>query len=267
MKKQIAMLLCALSALLSVSALPALAATEQHYPVSVEEYTYGPLDELRINKVYQLSLSDDPGLIPTEDFDRNGRHYYLLDMVRKDEVGVDTQPHTETVTMDSDTGDLAEVLKRLDAQMEVTTEDGYTGTLVLDHTSVKVEVKGYQTSSRSLSATRTYPSLSDADLALIPTTITDGGKTLTLADVQWASDGTYYTATAKYTGSSSSRHATGYTVSASYTGEVAKTNCEVVTYTAIFGSTAIPEEQPTPSPSPADSGGWTLRRCWASWAA
>ena len=249
MKKHMALLLCALMVLASCATLPALAA-EQHYPVSVEEYTYGPLDEPRINKVYQLSLSDDPSGIPTGDFDRNGRHYYLLDMVRKDEVGVDTQPHTETITMDSDTGDLAEVLKRLDAQMEVTTEDGHTGTLVLDHTSVKVEVKGYKTSSRSLSATRTYPSLSDADLSLIPTTITDGGKTLTLADVQWASDGACYTATAKYTGSSSSRHATGYTVSASYTGEVAKTNCEVVTYTAIFGSTKLEEPVPTPVPEP-----------------
>ncbi len=254
MKKYMALLLCALTVMASCATLPAMAA-EQHYPVSVEEYTYGPLDELRINKIYQLSLSDDPSGIPTGDFDRNGRHYYLLDMVRKDEVGVDTQPHTETVTMDSDTGDLAEVLKRLDAQMEVTTEDGHTGTLVLDHTSVKVEVKGYKTSSRSLSATRTYPSLSDADLALIPTTITDGGKTLTLADVQWASDGTYYTATAKYTGSSSSRHATGYTVTASYTGEVAKTNCEVVTYAAIFGSTKMEEPEPTSMPEPVPEAG------------
>lgn len=253
MKKRMVMLLCVLCVLVSTATLPALAA-EQHYPVSVEEYTYGPLDEPRINKIYQLSLSDDPGGIPTGDFDRNGRHYYLLDMVRKDEVGVDTQPHTETITMDSDTGDLAEVLKRLDAQMEVTTEDGHTGTLVLDHTSVKVEVKGYKTSSRSLSATRTYPSLSDADLSLIPTTITDGGKTLTLADVQWASDGTYYTATAKYTGSSSSRHATGYTVTASYTGEVAKTNCEVVTYTAVFGSTKPEEPEPPSTPEPTTDG-------------
>ena len=185
MKKRIAMLLCALCALVSAATLPALAA-EQHYPVSVEEYTYGPLDELRINKVYQLSLSDSPSGIPTEDFERNGRHYYLLDMIRQDEVGVDTQTHTETITVDSDTGDLAQVLQRLDAQMEVATEDGYTGTLLLDHTSVKVEVKGYKTSSRNLSATRTYPSLSDADLDLIPKTITDGGRTLTLADVQCA---------------------------------------------------------------------------------
>ena len=119
MKKQIAMLLCALSALLSVTTLPALAAVEQHYPVSVEEYTYGPLDELRINKVYQLSLSDDPGGIPTEDFDRNGRHYYLLDLIRQDEVGVDTQPYTETITMDSNTGDLSAVLKQLDRKSVV----------------------------------------------------------------------------------------------------------------------------------------------------
>ncbi len=261
MKKRIAMLLCVLTALLGTITLPALAA-EQHYPVSVEEYTYGPLDELRINKVYQLSPSDDPSGIPTGEFDRNGRHYYLLDMVRKDEVGVDTQPNTETITMDSDTGDLAEVLKRLDAQMEVTTEDGHTGTLILDHTSVKVEVKGYKTRSRSLSATRTYPGLSDADLELVPKTITDSGKALTLADVQWASDGTYYTATAKYTGTASSRYATGYTVTASYTGQVAKTNCEVVTYTAIFGSTELegqgeaPMPEPTAIPEdPTDTGG------------
>ena len=66
MKKHMGLLLCALAVLVSCATLPALAA-EQHYPVSVEEYTYGPLDELRINKIYQLALSDDPSGIPTED--------------------------------------------------------------------------------------------------------------------------------------------------------------------------------------------------------
>lgn len=268
MKKHMALLLCAMMALAFCTTLPALAA-ETHYPVSVEEYTCGPLDEPRINKVYQLSLSDDPSGIPTGDFDRNGRHYYLLDLTRQDDVGVDTQPYTETITMDSDTGDLSAVLKKLDGEKEVTTEDGYSGTLRLDHTSVKVEVKGYQTSTRSLCATRTYPSLSDADLELIPKTITDGGKTLTLADVQWANDGTYYTATAKYTGTASSRYATGYTVSASYTGEVAKTSCEVVTYTAIFGSTELedPEQAPEPVPTPVPNAPANAGEDGADWPA
>ena len=246
MKKRILMLLCAAVLAISIAAPPALAAGGPFYPISVEEYTYGSFDELRINKVYQLSLSDDPSGIPTEDFERNGRRYFLLDMIREDEVGVDTQDYTDTITQDSDTNDLSAVLKQLDPHREVTTEDGYTGLLALDYTSVTVEAKGYKTSTKSLSATRTYPNLSDADLSLVPKTTTDNGKTLTLGAVEWSGgENGYYPATATYTGTSSTRYATGYTVTASYTGQVAKTGCEVVTYTAIFGSEVLPKEEKT----------------------
>ena len=160
-------------------------------------------------------------------------------------MGVDVQTHTETVTLDSDTGVLSEVLRRLDSEMEFTTEDGHTGTLALDHTSVTVEAKGYKTSTRSLSATRSYPNLSDADLSLVPKTVEDSGKTLELADVQWSEDegGETYTATASYSGTASSSYATGYTVTASYTGELTKTECDAIIYTAIFGSMEIPQEE------------------------
>ncbi len=217
--KRIFTAVCAL-ALLMAGCTPALAAeapelsappTQEperscYYPVKVEEYTSGPLDELRIDKVYQLSLGDDPSGIPTEDFTRNGRLYYLLDMVRKDEVGVDTQTHTETVTLASDTDKMDAILQRLDAEMEFTTEDGYTGLLRLDHTSVQVTTDGCASKTTSLSATRTYPNLSEADVSLIPKSISDKGRTLNLADVQWSSaestDGeggvvTHYTATTR----------------------------------------------------------------------
>ena len=259
MKKRILMLLCAAVLAISIAAPPALAAGGPFYPISVEEYTYGSFDELRINKVYQLSLSDDPSGIPTEDFERNGRRYFLLDMIREDEVGVDTQDYTDTITQDSDTNDLSAVLKQLDPHREVTTEDGYTGLLALDCTSVTVETKGYKTSTKSLSATRTYPNLSDADLSLVPKTTTDNGKTLTLGAVEWSGgENGYYTATATYTGTSSTRYATGYTVTASYTGQVAKTGCEVVTYTAIFGSEVLPKEEKTEeSSNPPDQADQT----------
>ena len=259
MKKRILMLLCAAVLAISIAAPPALAAGGPFYPVSVEEYTYGSFDELRINKVYQLSLSDDPNRILTEDFERNGRRYFLLDMIREDEVGVDTQDYTDTITQDSDTNDLSAVLKQLDPHREVTTEDGYTGLLALDYTSVTVEAKGYKTSTKSLSATRTYPNLSDADLSLVPKTTTDNGKTLTLGAVEWSGgENGYYTATATYTGTSSTRYATGYTVTASYTGQVAKTGCEVVTYTAIFGSEVLPKEEKTEeSSNPPDQADQT----------
>ena len=244
MKKYLAMLLCT-AALLLNAAMPALAANQQ-YPISVESFMEG--DNPQIRKVYQLSLTDDPSTIPTGDFERDGRLYYLLDITRTDQVGVDVQTHTETVTLDSDTGELSEILQRLDGQMEIATEDGYTGVLILDHTSVTVEVTGYNTSTRNVSATRTYADLSDADLSLIPTSIEDSGRTLTLADVQWSGDGLTYTATVSYTGTSSSRYATGYTVTANYTGEVAKTNCDVITYTAIFGSMPLSQEEPEETP-------------------
>ena len=266
--KRIFTAMCAL-ALLMAGCTPALAAAAPssstpssqeperscYYPVKVEEYTSGPLDELRIDKVYQLSLGDDPSGIPTGDFVRNGRLYYLLDMVRKDEVGVDTQTHTETVTLASDTNKMDAILQRLESEMEFTTGDGYTGVLRLDHTSVQVSTDGYASKTTSLSATRTYPNLSEADVSLIPKTITDKGRTLSLADVQWSSaestDGeggivTHYTATASYSGSATSQYATGYTVSANYTGEVSKTDCQIVNYTATFGSMEAPGDSNVP---------------------
>ena len=156
MIKHLLTTLCAL-ALVTTGSIPALAAeadtgeSARYYPISVEEYTYGEQNEPRINKVYQLSLSDDPSGIPRSDFVRNGRLYYLLDMTRKDEVGVDTKPHTETVTRPSDTDNMEEILQGLEAELEVTTEEGYIGVLRLDHTSVQVTTDGYATKTRNLS--------------------------------------------------------------------------------------------------------------------
>ena len=81
MKKRIVMLLYAAVLTLGLAVAPVMASEDPFCPVEVETYTYGPLDELRINKVYQLTMADDPSCIPTEDFEHNGRRYYLLDMI------------------------------------------------------------------------------------------------------------------------------------------------------------------------------------------
>lgn len=257
--KRILTILCALAIAMAgratVLAADAAADQDSYYPISVEEYA-SPSVEPRISKVYRLSPTDDPALIPTGDFDRGGRHYYLMDMTRQEEVSVDTRSHIETVTLASDTSDLETILQRLDAEMELTTEDGYTGALRLDHTSVQVAADGYGVSTRRVSATRTYPDLSDADLSLIPKTITDNGTTMELESVEWSSGGDNYTATAQYTGARSSRYATGYTVTADYTGEVTRTEPSAVIYTAVFGSVEAPaesDEAPETTPTRAVS--------------
>ena len=249
--KRILLTLCALVMILT-GCVPVFAASEDraYYPIEVEETTEGSAQDYRIKKTYQLALSDDPANIPTEDFTRNGLKYHLLDMTRRNDVGVDTKPWIETVTKASDTNDMEAILKQLDAEIDVTTEDAYAGTLRLDHTTVQVTADGYATKTRTLSAMRSYPNLSDADMSLVPKTIQDGGNTLELDDVQWSesyqteAEGAVlrYSATASYTGTASSRYATGYTVTADYSGEVAKTGCDMVTYTAIFGVIDAPQE-------------------------
>ena len=81
MKKRIVTLLCTAVLTLGLAAAPAMASAGPYSPIEVEAYTYGSLDELRVNKVYRLSQYDDPSGIPTEDFVRGSQRYYLLDMI------------------------------------------------------------------------------------------------------------------------------------------------------------------------------------------
>lgn len=240
---------------------PALAAEGPAalYPVEVLEYTAGDLDELRISKTYELSPMDDPALIPTEDFERSGRLYTLLDVIKEDQTETDSKYYTETVTLDSKSKDMEDIMPMLAATCEATTEDGYTGVLTLDTASIQVEASGYGTSTRNVSATRSYPNLSEADVSLVPKSIEDSGRTLTLADVQWQEAGGFYNATATYTGTATSQYATGYTVTADYAGEVTRTTSGIVRYTAVFGL-AEEQESVTAIPQPtAEDGGFDWR--------
>jgi len=221
-----------------------------------------------LEKVYYFTAKDDPAAIPTVDFDREGRTYTLLDILKNDQTETDTKDYIEVVTLNSKTKDMAEIIKQLAPELEVTTEDGYTGILKADYPGITVEAAGYKTSSWTVSATRTYPNLSEADISLVPKTTEDSGRTLTLADVDWqeaATDHTdgydlpmRYTAVATYTGTATGKYATGYTVTVEYAGEVTKTSCDSVIYTAVFASH---DETPIEDTEPAteDEGGMDKR--------
>lgn len=224
---------------------PVTAAPLPLYPAEVNQSEENGITY--IEKVYYLTAQDDPADIPTEDFERNGQHFTLQDVLKNSQMERDTKDHVEEVTVNSAQKDMESILPLLEPEIEVQTEDGYAGVLQLDHTSITVEAAGYSSSSRTVSATRTYPNLSNADVSLIPKTITDNGRTLTLADVQWQNAATTqmdgydmalrYTVNATYTGTATSQYATGYVVTASYHGAVTRVNCDVITYTTVFSST------------------------------
>lgn len=244
-----------LAALLTLSlSCPALAAGELGqaalYPVEVTEYLDG--DSPRLAKTYLLTPADDPAAIPTGDFEREGQTYTLLDMTRQDNVETETRDYVETITLESKSKDMDQIMPLLSATREVTTEDGYTGVLTLDTAGICVEASGYASATRTVTAARTYPNLSDADVSLIPKSITENGRTLELSDVQWQEAGGFFNASATYSGTASSKYATGYTVTADYTGEVTRTKSDTVTYTAIFSGQPIQAEPM----SGTDTTGW-----------
>ena len=158
------------------------------------------------------------------------------------------------------------VLAVLPQEKEFITEDGLMGTLTLRLDTVQVEPSGYGSSTKEISAKRSYPNLSEQDTQYIPKSIEDNGNTLTLSDIQWQTDNTAnldgyavadrFTAVATYTGSATSSYVKGYTVTADYTGTVSRIALNRVRYVAIFEGTPIQPAEPE-GPSTASAFRWS----------
>jgi hypothetical protein len=165
---------------------------------------------------------------------------------------METRDHTETVTLNTDTKEIEQILPLLAPTIEFKSEDGFVGVLTLDVPSVKVETAGTKTSSYMMSVTREYPRLSTNDTELVPKTVTDKGKTYHLAGVEWQVGNystvdyervaDYYTALATYTATGSSTKVTGYITTAEYSGILSKLVQGRPVYTAHY----IGEEIRTP---------------------
>ena len=251
-------------------ALPASAASisdvanpESLYPVDI----ILDLDNREIRKVYDLSPSTDPSTLPMAAFERDGLEYSCTDILREVIIGTETQPLTQTETVESKKKDLETLLSLLPQEREVTTEEGFTGTLRLDLDSIETEVSGYGSSKQAVTATRNYPNLSDADTQYLPKTIEDNGRSLTLSDVQWQTDNTYnaddyeigdrYTAICTYSGTKAVSYVKGYTVTADYAGTVSRIALNRVRYVAIFEGTPIQPTEPAETPATASAFRWS----------
>ena len=228
-------------------------------------------DSREIRKVYDLSPNMDPATLPMEAFERDGSRYECTDILREVVIGSETQTITQTETVDSAKKDMETVLELLPQEKETTTEDGFTGTLHLVLDSIKTEPVGYGSSTKPVTATRSYPNLASADANHLPKTITEGGRTLKLQDIQWQTDNTYnaddyeigdrFTAICTYGGSKSVSYVTGYTTTANYTGEVYRTGVTVIRYTVIFTGTPITSVDPEPvakEDQPQAGAGWPV---------
>lgn len=212
------------------------------YPSEVHHYERN--HKRVIEQIYELNHDQEPSDKICEDFAQDGYFYTLESITKNTDFTVDKKEHRETVTVESKSKNIGDIMPLLAKTKVVTTADGYNGTLSLDESSIKVEAKGYKSGSKTVRASRTYPNLLNADLAYIPKSITENGTELELADVNWQRDMTYnpddyaigerYLAEALYQGTKKYSYVTGYTVTAEYMGEVAKETAQKDIYTLTF---------------------------------
>lgn len=212
------------------------------YPSKIETVENGGKTE--IHKVYELGADEAPSSIPQDSFEQDGKTYVLQDILKNEIPSYETREIIEPVTVESETNKMEDILPLIPATKEVLTDDGFSGTLQLDVSTIQIESKGTGTSSYTMKATRTYPNLAGADLQFIPKTTEENGHTLQFASVDWQSDNTAnvdthaitdrYTAVVTYEGTGTRSYSKGYTVTAEYSGIVSKTATDTVQYTAIF---------------------------------
>ena len=202
-----------------------------------------------IVKTYTLAPEDDPEALEEEPFEQDGFVYTYSDMVKEDHPYEDRRIETRTVTVNTDSKDLAVVLAALEATLPYN-EGGYTGTLSLDHTTIKTEAAGYTTKSYTTTETKQIGGLERNDPSYVPATTVKNGQTLSLSNISWSVEGTSladgaliptsYMATATYTGRGSSKVATGYVTTAQYTGEVVSSGVSTIGYTVTYLGEPIP---------------------------
>ena len=243
MKRTVFLLLAAV--LLAASMSPIALAAEVCYPTAVEQSEDGG----EIRKVYDLEPGQDPAGISRSDFEQNGIHYTLTDLLKQEMPEYQERQHTEEVSLESKNKDMASILVLLPQQKEFVTEDGLSGTLTLRLDTVQVETAGYGKSTRTVTTTRRYPNLGSQDTSYIPKTVEENGRAMTLQDISWQTDNTAnmddyalgdrYTAVATYSGTATSSYVTGYTVTAKYEGTVSRIALDRVRYVAVFEGTEI----------------------------
>jgi hypothetical protein len=219
-----------------------------------DDVTYRELNgQQQAVKIFTLLPSDDPAQLREQDFEHEGYLYSFSDMVKEEKTFSQQAQHTETVTVNTDSKDLAKVLEALQPSIEYE-KDGYKGTLYLDHNSIKTEASGYATRNYSVTATKNYTGLDRNDTSYIDKTVVKDGRTLSLVNVAWSVESTElvddtlvpatYSAVASYAGTASSTVATGYVSTAEYSGTITSSGISSIIYTVTYTGAPIvvPEE-------------------------
>lgn len=222
-----------------------------------DDVTYQNLNGQQLAiKTYTLLPDQDPSDLYEDDFEYDGFLYSMSDIVKEEQRYQEENAHTEVVTVTTASKNLEDILAELKPTIEY--DDGVSsGTLSLDHSTLKTEAAGYKRSSYTVTATKNYTGLDRNDSSYIDKTVEKNGRTLSLSNVTWSVERTAlvgdelvpatYSAVATYSGTASSTVATGYITTAEYKGTIVSSGISSILYTVTYlGTEIVPvEEEPT----------------------
>lgn len=215
--------------------------------------------------VYTLLPDQQPEDLIEQDFEYDGYLYAYSGMTKQEQTFNEEKLHTETITVNTGSKDLKDILAELKPTIEF--DDGTSqGILALDHETIKTEAAGYKTSSYTVTATKNFTGLASNDSSLIDPTAVKNGRTLSLSNITWSVESTAlvgdalvpatYSAVATYSGTASSTVATGYITTAEYTGKVTASGISSIKYTVTYiGTPVLVEEPDTEVSAPMAIGG------------
>ena len=203
--------------------------------------------------VYTLLPDQQPEDLIEQDFEYDGYLYAYSGMTKQEQTFNEEKLHTETITVNTGSKDLKDILAELKPTIEF--DDGTSqGILALDHETIRTEAAGYKTSSYTVTATKNFTGLASNDSSLIDPTAVKNGRTLSLSNITWSVESTAlvgdtlvpatYSAVATYSGTASSTVATGYITTAEYTGKVTASGISSIKYTVTYIGTPILVEEP-----------------------
>ena len=222
-----------------------------------DDVTYQNLNGQQLAiKTYTLLPDQDPSDLYEDVFEYVGFLYSMSDIVKEEQRYQEENAHTEVVTVTTASKNLEDILAELKPTIEYD-DVGSSGTLSLDHSTLKTEAAGYKRSSYTVTATKNYTGLDRNDSSYIDKTVEKNGRTLSLSNVTWSVESTAlvgdelvpatYSAVATYSGSASSTVATGYITTAEYKGTVVSSGISSILYTVTYLGTKIEPTKAEPS--------------------
>lgn len=221
-------------------------------------------------KTYTLAPEDTPDALIEPSFTRDGFSYEFMSITKEEKPFEDKRSHTETVTLYTATDKLADILANLAPTVEYEL-DGYSGSLALNHTTIKTAASGYSSHSYTVTDTKVIEGLDRNDVSYVPKTTMKNGLTLSLSSVDWATSGaseadgalvpTRFTATASYSGTGYGKTADGYVTTAEYFGEIERRGIEAVVYTVTYIGAPIPPAELDTEPKPPSVPAYLIIIC------